>query len=305
MIDSSATKSSTNLAVGVTVPVAVSPTARTVTKFPSHVVEQHRPHCVSPDAAPMPSRQKFDTFAEVVWSRLGKSPFAATVAVSDAVRLALSPLGHPQRRALASLAQMRRQWSGYDYGHGYFYQASEMLGISGRRSTECRIESMSLKDRLSGKRVLDIGSNTGFIALHLAQHASEIIGIDPNPFYIDIADNYRTHLNINNVSFIANKFENFAPSQKFDAILSLSNHFTYDGYLLGSIASYLARCRELLVEGGLFICESHPPQFEARAKGQDGLQDEIASVFDISLVGDIASRKSLDKSRVFFVGVAK
>jgi hypothetical protein len=58
-----------------------------------------------------------------------------------------------------------KRWSGYDYGEGYFYQGCPSIGITGFRDTETRIKQIDLLHYIAGKTVLEIGCNSGFIAI--------------------------------------------------------------------------------------------------------------------------------------------
>ena len=76
------------------------------------------------------------------------------------------------------LERQRQNYESYDYGEGYFYQSCKPLRITGFRSTEIRIKDMDLRNLLKGKRVLDIGTNAGFIPLEIADVCQSIDAFD-------------------------------------------------------------------------------------------------------------------------------
>jgi len=153
-------------------------------------------------------------------------------------------------------------WPDFDYGEGYFYQSLEEIGVRGLRNTESRIQSLDLLNKVAGKTVLEIGCNTGFISLSLAKAAKRVVAFDVNPFLVSIAKKVSAHLNHQNVEFLTCSFEEFEKSRKFDVVLSLANHSTYDQNTKHSIDSYFRRCKEHLNQSGILVFESHPTEHE-------------------------------------------
>ncbi|UCC99519.1 MAG: class I SAM-dependent methyltransferase, partial [Phycisphaerales bacterium] len=122
---------------------------------------------------------------------------------------------------------------------------------------EARIAEMGLKRQLENKTVLEIGCNTGFLAISIADRAKSVLGFDINPHLIDIARDAANYAGINNARFIASSFEDFSSPEPFDSVLSFASHATYDGNTGYSIDQYLRRCYELVKPGGLLLFESH------------------------------------------------
>ncbi len=179
-------------------------------------------------------------------------------------------IGHPElmpvhKQINALLARQHAEWSTYDYGEGYHYQSSDELGITGLRDTTGRVEAFDLRRRLAGKTVLEIGCNTGFIALAVASSAARVVGFELNPLLIDIAKVGATHLNAGNVEFLVSSFEEFESQEQFDVVLSFANHHTYDGNTHQSLEDYFARCHRYTAPGGTLLFESHPPALEGAA----------------------------------------
>jgi SAM-dependent methyltransferase len=153
-------------------------------------------------------------------------------------------------------------YQGYDYGEGYFYQSLTKAGISGLRDTEARVKAMDLHRRLKDQEVLEIGCNTGFLSILVAETAKNISCIDINPYLIEIAKISADHIGCQNIQARAISFEEFSTPRKFDVVLSFANHSTYDGNTRQSVKEYLLRCSTLLRTGGLFLFESHSPEYE-------------------------------------------
>ena len=195
------------------------------------------------------------------------------------------------------LLRSSEEWDSYDYGEGYFYQGLDLIGLSGLRNTRQRVEAMELTERLCGKRVLEIGCNSGFMALSVAESAERVVGFDINPHLIQIARDTADYLELNNTDFEVCRFEDFKCDDKFDVVLSFANHSTYDGNTEYSLRNYFERCKDLLVPGGSFLFESHPPAHEG-----DGLKDVcaiIGEMFDVQHQQVLNYGSFLDQGRTF------
>lgn len=191
------------------------------------------------------------------------------------------------------------KWDSYDYGEGYFYQGWDRIGVTGLRDTTARVEAMGLRDLLKGNIVLEIGCNTGFLSLAIADVVERIEGFDLNPHIVDVAKRTAKYLEIDNAEFSITAFEDYEVTSKFDAVLSFANHSTYDGNTRFSIEQFFAQCRDLIQPNGLFIFESHPPHHEG-----EGLEDVCAIIEKLFEVEDrqvLQYGTTLDTNRTFIV----
>lgn len=194
----------------------------------------------------------------------------------DYVRLGSTPELLPLHLAMnRALAEAHAAWQSYDYGVGYFYQGCERIGVTGLRDTSARIAAMELGRRLAGRTVLEIGCNTGFLSLEIADVARRVVGIDLNPHLVGIGRLAAEHLGISHVELAVSAFEDLETSERFDVVLSFANHATYDRNTRQPLVDYLARCRALLKPGGQLLFESHPPAHEGA-----GLADVVARIRD-------------------------
>src|SRR5690606_36152093 len=135
------------------------------------------------------------------------------------------------------------------------------------RDTEERIEKLDLKNIVKGQEILDIGTNAGFLLLNLASEMRRGTGIEINPYLIDTADAVRRHLDVDNAEFKCTAFEDFSGEEgRFDVVLSLANHSTYDGNTRQSIEEYFRKCAALMNDKGIFLFESHAPEIEPPEK---------------------------------------
>ncbi len=242
-------------------------------------------------------------FADALLSRGRLRKLAIAHRQADYLRLARADerLLALHARINRHLMAAREQWSSYDYGEGYFYQSLDAIGVRGMRDTTARVEAMNLRTHVAGRRVLDIGCNSGFVALSIAPVAAHVTGLDINPHLIAVARDAADYLDLNNTDFSACAFEDFPARAPFDAVLSFANHSTYDGNTRQPIERYFQRCGDLLAPGGLLLFESHTPQHEG-----DGLQhvrEIISRRFAVREKRILDVGSFLDRGRTFIVAV--
>ncbi|MFH1386564.1 MAG: class I SAM-dependent methyltransferase [bacterium] len=201
------------------------------------------------------------------------------------------------------LWESSQKWENYDYGEGYFYQGCDLVGIQGLRDTRARVLSMDLKNRLKGLDILDIGCNSGFLDLIIADSAASITGLDINPYLIQIGKVTAKYLNISNVDLLASSFEDWALNNRFDAVLSFANHHTYDNLTKHSLETYFSKCASFLKPNGLFLFESHAPNFEG--KNLNNVIDIIKQYFTIENSQILKYGSFLDTDRTFIQACRK
>jgi len=189
------------------------------------------------------------------------------------------------------------EWPSHDYGEGYFYQSLSAIGVRGLRDTAARVAAMDLARRVAGRRVLEIGCNTGFLSLSIAANAGWVEGFDVNPFLVEVASTTANHLGATNVCFGVSAFESRPLDARFDVVLSFANHSTYDGNTRQSLGEYFDRCHALVEPGGWLLFESHPPAHEG-----SGLERVLALVADRFRIEEhrvIEDGTFLDRGRTF------
>jgi SAM-dependent methyltransferase len=191
------------------------------------------------------------------------------------------------------------EWPSHDYGEGYFYQSLDEVSISGLRDTSARISALDIGDRVEGRSVLDIGSNSGFLALGLARTAKSVLGIEANPYLCNMATTTASFLKRDNASFQNLLFEAFETTDKFSAVLSLANHSTYDGNTAQTVEQYLMKCHSLLESEGLFVFESHAPAYEGDQL--QGVLDLIDEKFNIIQRTTLKTGKRFDDGRTLLI----
>jgi 2-polyprenyl-3-methyl-5-hydroxy-6-metoxy-1,4-benzoquinol methylase len=140
------------------------------------------------------------------------------------------------------------------HGRGDFYQSLEPLLIQGQRPTAQRFAAYGLSSLLrSTQRVLDVGSNCGFVALTAAKHVAEVDGIDEAGHFVAIANIAQGVLRQENCRFQQCRFEDFTPVAPYDVVFAFAVH-----HWLGlSMREYAARLHTLLKPGGSLLLESH------------------------------------------------
>lgn len=195
-------------------------------------------------------------------------------------------------------------YDSYDYGSGYYYQSFAPAQISGFRDTETRVDQLKLRERLKGMSVLDIGSNTGFVLLSASDEIKRGVGIEFNPYLVRTAGEVRDHLGADQMEFVAGAFEDFKTDERFDAVLSLANHSTYDGNTKHDLDSYFGKVSEMLNDGGQILFESHPPKIEPSEKLKNTLS-VIEQYFEVEERPAVSMTRFLDKDRTYVIGRKK
>jgi len=104
------------------------------------------------------------------------------------------------------LVDQTADWSSHDYGEGYFYQGLADVSVSGLRDTSARVAALQMLDRVRGRSVLDIGSNSGFVSIALAETAESVDGVESNPYMNKMGRLVADYLGRSNVTFTDGDF---------------------------------------------------------------------------------------------------
>lgn len=104
-----------------------------------------------------------------------------------------------------------------------FYQRFEFTGGASDSDSIAKWQALNLNN-LIGKRVLDVGCNTGFFTFECEKiGAAEVIGIDSAELAIDIANTLKNSIYLShNTKFQVLDVHNVSTLGKFDCIMALS-----------------------------------------------------------------------------------
>ncbi len=197
------------------------------------------------------------------------------------------------------LLRAKNEWTDHDYGAQYFYQSCDLVGVRGLRDTRARVDSMNLEELVRDKTVIDVGCNTGFLALSIASAADHVVGLEVNPHLIKIGNLAKDYLGTRNVDLHAASFEEFQ-GEPADVLLSLANHTTYDGNTKHTVGEYLKKCSSLIKSGGMLIFESHHPGYET-ADHLQGTKDLISGLFTVIESRVLDKGTFADRGRTFII----
>lgn len=183
-------------------------------------------------------------------------------------------------RAIFRQLYLQRLGWRHSYIFDYPYQGLARLGISGAKPSEERLSLYAIDNLLQGSdRVLDIGSNCGFLSLAIADRVGRIEGIEFNPYLVSIANLAIDYLGVKNASFLLGDFDEFEPEGRYDAVFSLANHCTIDGNMNMGFEDYIAKIFSLLHGGGYLFFESH--NVFGPGKGTPGDDGDLDRKFEI------------------------
>lgn len=243
------------------------------------------------------SRNVLKYFWDSLFARSKNSRLSLLNRQRDYQALATQPERFSLHRNLNQILAKSAHWESHDYGEGYFYQGFRSIGVSGLRDTEARVEKMNLKELVQGKSVLEIGCNTGFLTLCMAPNAKKIVGMDVNPYLIQIAKQVAQYLKVENVDFQVSSFEAFHTNETFEVVLSFANHATYDKNTKQGLTEYFQKCRSFLCPEGLFLFESHPKDLEEQH--EENTFQNLQEQFKVLNREELIYGTPLDLSRFF------
>lgn len=104
-------------------------------------------------------------------------------------------------------------------------------------------------DLLKGRRILDIGCNSGIYSLLAARHAEYVCGVDLSEKFIRMAQAakvwFQEHLyDVSHVQFLQTPLEAIKPAEhSFDTILACNVLYHLTDYEIGLIEKLLVSCR--------------------------------------------------------------
>lgn len=158
-----------------------------------------------------------------------------------------------------------------DFGVMMPYQSLELIGLKGLRPTEDRIREYGLREILKDDDdVLDIGCNSGFFDLSIANLVHSVTGIEYDNSLVRIAELVKKYLEIPNCTFYNDDFNNWYKNKEttYDVIFSFAIHH----WLNILPQRYVEILNSLLNKDG-YIC------FEAHNYGSDAEFDECYKWF--------------------------
>lgn len=161
-----------------------------------------------------------------------------------------------KEKQLRDIIEQIRSEGQPDFGQIVFYQSFEKIGLEGTRPSLYRIVKYGLEDFLEkDQAVLDIGCNTGFLDMMIAEQVRSITGIEYDKSLCEIANYTKEYLNLQNCTFVHQEFDDWylKNNKKFDVIFAFAVHH----WLNLSAEEYTERIDRLLEVNGFVCVESH------------------------------------------------
>lgn len=190
------------------------------------------------------------------------------------------------------------------------YQRYDRIKFEGLRwSPEKRIQEYGINKYVSPECiVLDIGCNTGFMAIELAYSYNVIAhGIEPNAHLCQVANIVADYLDVKSRTAFydckfdeeLNLFKNF-----YDVILSLAAFHTADGREREDAEDYFHRCYDLMKSNGILIYESVSYNVEEKGEHYEAAMAALSALHKYFLPIEVVTKPSGSKGwvREYFIG---
>ncbi len=201
----------------------------------------------------------FASALDARWAAVSCRPFTRFVR-DHAERLSDTLSRAPDHAAVSRLhAEVDTLWQTYraqsrlrfgDYG--LLYQSYAPAFLPGSRDTASRAAAYHLTDLASGARVLDLGCNTGFLALTAAATAREVVGVDHAAPLIAIAEAVCAFSGFTTCRFATADAATFSDPEPFDLVIAAAVH----GWIDLPLPDLSRRLAALTAPGGAVLFES-------------------------------------------------
>lgn len=202
---------------------------------------------------------KWDEALAARWQSVSCRPFTSFVN-KHVEALGTTLQRSPAHADLATLHEdISRIWASYGemsnlrFGDfGLSYQSCAPAFIAGSRDTEARAVAYGLLDLCAEKSVLDLGCNTGFLALAAAAHAQAVTGVEKERALVEIGQRVTAHLKVENCEFQSGDVLDFNPEAVFDVVIAAAVH----GWIGMPLSEFGARLAQLTSANGAVLFES-------------------------------------------------
>ena len=149
-----------------------------------------------------------------------------------------------------------KKYPGFFGRNGKFYQSLDgvVSDEEARRPTTERLRKYGVLDVINkNSKVLDIGSNVGFISLSAAKKAKSVLGLEAAPQLVNIARGAKEIVNQTNCEFENVKFENFNTTEKYDVVFTLAiHHWVKLGFV-----PFINKVMSMMKKNSYLMFESH------------------------------------------------
>ncbi|MEQ8735727.1 MAG: sulfotransferase [Rhodospirillaceae bacterium] len=219
----------------------------------------------------------WDAAVSARWRAVSCRPFTHHVR-HHAEALQQTLQASPQHTDLAHLHQeIAKLWAAYRetpnmrFGDfGLPYQSFTPAYIAGSRDTDVRAAAYDLEHLTSGRRVLDLGANSGFLTLEAAKFARQTIGVEHAQALVDIGSRVRQFMNLDTCQFLCGDAATFTADEPFDVVIATAVH----GWLDLPVPNLARHLAHLTAPGGAVLFESQgqrstskiEPGFDATVK---------------------------------------
>jgi ubiquinone/menaquinone biosynthesis C-methylase UbiE len=145
------------------------------------------------------------------------------------------------------------------------------------------IEVITATWPLEGKIVVDVGCGTGASTFELAEHAAEVIGVDPNPAMRALAERRATEAGTPNVLFVAGSASDLpCADSSVDVVACITTSFWPADEV---VPAFVAEAERVLRHGGKIVVLNTPPgwyggEFHDLIAGDPEYDEVLDALFD-------------------------
>ncbi len=215
------------------------------------------------------------------WRAVSCRPFTHRVRHHvDALQRTLAD--SPEHKSLTQLHKdVSARWTAYretsamKFGDfGLPYQTCAPALIAGSRDTDVRSAAYGLEELCRGRRVLDLGCNTGFLTLAAAPYSQSVFGLEHEQPLVDIGTRVVEFLGVTNCDLQCGDATTFTCETPFDVVIAAAIH----GWMTMPLSDLGQRLAMLTAPSGAVLFESQGQR--STTVVEDKFQEKVAVLAD-------------------------
>lgn len=193
-----------------------------------------------------------------------------------------------------------KKYPGFFGKDGEFYQSLEgvVSDSEARRPTKERLKNYGVLDILDeNSKVLDIGSNCGFISLSVAKHVKSVLGLEKSSKLVNIANMAKDIVNQSNCQFKKVKFEKFNTEEKYNVVFTLAIHH----WVKMTFVEFVDKVVSMMEENSYLMFESHDIRNRYYDTDINRKRRYLEKYFERVVTGNVPTNDKNNREREFYL----